>query len=99
MSLGAIAPSTTIPDAVPAAESAPKKAAKKKARWGRRALWAAGGTVVGVLGLWGAIHEIPGFGPWLADTGRSVLGQAAVAWIEDTAYGIADDINRLRYKD
>jgi hypothetical protein len=101
MSFGASAPSTTIPDAVPTDETTPKKAApaKKKARWGRRLLWAAGGTVVGVLGLWVAIHEIPGFGPWLADTGRSIFGQAAVAWAEDTAYGIADDINQLRFKD
>jgi len=79
--------------------SAPDKPApiKKKARWGRRLLWLAGGTVVGVAGLWTAIHEIPGFGPALADGARSLLGPAAVAWAEDFAYGVADDINQARY--
>lgn len=101
MSLGTTIPSTTIPADVPTDKPAPKPPApaKKKSRWGRRLLWVAGGTTVGVAALWTAIHEVPGFGPWIADTGRSILGQAAVAWIEDTAYGIADDINQLRYKD
>ncbi|MEZ4309459.1 MAG: phosphodiester glycosidase family protein [Polyangiaceae bacterium] len=46
-----------------------------------------------------AIHEIPGFGPAVADGARAVLGPAFVAWAEDTAYGIADEINQLRHKD
>lgn len=101
MSLGTTASSTTIPADVPTDKPAPKSPApaKKKGRWGRRLLWGAGVTAVGVAALWTAIHEVPGFGPWIADTGRAVLGQAAVAWIEDTAYGVADDINQLRYKD
>jgi hypothetical protein len=101
MSLGTTIPSTTIPADVPSDKTAPAKGApsKKKARWGRRLLWAAGGTTVGVLGLWAAIHEVPGFGPWLADTGRSIFGPAFVAKIEDFAYGVADDINQVRYKD
>ena len=102
MSLGTTtAPSTTIAAAVPTDKPAPKETApaKKKSRWGRRLLWGAGGSIVGLGALWVAIHEVPGFGPWIADTGRAVLGQAAVAWIEDTAYGIADDINQLRFKD
>lgn len=101
MSLGTSVPSTTIPAAVPNDPPAPAKAApaKKRARWGRRLAWAAGGTVAGVLGLWIAIHEIPGFGPAVADGARSVLGPGAVAWAEDFAYGIADDINQVRYQD
>ena len=101
MSLGTTAPSTTIPVDVPTDKPAPKNPApaKKRGRWGRRLLWGAGSTTVSVAALWTAIHEVPGFGPWIADTGRSILGQGAVAWIEDTAYGVADDINQLRYKD
>lgn len=102
MSLGSSLSSTSIPATVPSVRPAPeqKKApAKKKARWGRRLLWAAGGSVAGILGLWVAIHEVPGFGPALADGARSLLGPGFVAWAEDTAYGIADDINQLRHKD
>lgn len=111
MSLGASVPSTSIAATVTGLRPAPdekapdnkasdKKApAKKRARWGRRALWATGGGVAGVLALWVAIHEIPGFGPALADGARSVLGPGFVAWAEDFAYGIADDINQLRHKD
>lgn len=100
MSLGSSLSSTSIAATVPSDRPAPEKQApaKKKARWGRRLLWAAGGTVVGVGALWIAIHEIPGVGPALADGARSVLGPAAVAWAEDFAYGIADDINQLRHE-
>lgn len=106
MSFGTSASSTSIAATVPSDRPAPAQAApenkapaKKKARWGRRLLWATGGTVAGVLGLWVAIHEIPGFGPAVADGARSVLGPGFVAWAEDFAYGIADDINQLRHKD
>ncbi|MBK8256068.1 MAG: phosphodiester glycosidase family protein [Polyangiaceae bacterium] len=101
MSLGSAAPSTSIPAAVPNAESTPEKKAspKKKARWGRRLAWAAGGTVVGVAALWVAIHEIPGFGPAVADGARSLFGPGFVAWAEDFSYGIADELNQLRHKD
>jgi hypothetical protein len=50
-------------------------------------------------GLWIAIHEVPGFGPALADGVRAVLGPRSVAWAEDAAYGIQDRIDRWRYKD
>lgn len=101
MSFGSSISSTSIANAVPADRPAPetKAPAKKKARWGRRLLWAGGGAVAGVLTLWVAIHEVPGFGPALADGARSVFGPGAVAWAEDFAYGIADDINQIRHKD
>ena len=50
-------------------------------------------TSVALGGLWVAIHEIPGFGPALADGVRSVLGPTAVAVAEDVAYGVADFVN------
>lgn len=73
--------------------------ATKRARWGRRALIALAGSVVGTLGLWIAIHEIPGFGPALAEGVRSVVGPGPVAWAEDVAYGVEDRVNLWRYKD
>lgn len=101
MSLGTSASSTSIPVTVPDDRpAAPTPApAKKRARWGRRLLWAAGGTVAGVAGLWVAIHEIPGFGAAVADGARSLFGPGFVAWAEDTAYGVADELNQLRHGD
>jgi hypothetical protein len=62
-------------------------------RWSRRLLGAALLLTVLLFGLWVAIHHIPGFGPWLADTARSVAGPKAVAWVEDKAYGMEDWVN------
>jgi hypothetical protein len=72
---------------------------KKNSRWRRRALIGAGVVAVGVPGLWLAIHEIPGFGPLLADGARAVFGPRAVAWAEDVSYDVQDRINQWRYKD
>jgi len=47
-----------------------------------------------LVGLWAAIQRVPGFGSWLADTGRSVVGPRPVAWVEDWAYGVEDWVNR-----
>lgn len=44
--------------------------------------------------MWLAVHRIPGFGPWVADTLRSLFGNEFVAWLEDTAYGVEDWVNR-----
>jgi hypothetical protein len=52
-----------------------------------------------VLLLWIGIHVFPSLGPWLADTARAVLGPGVVAKLEDFAYGVEDDVNRVRYKD
>lgn len=80
-------------------EAKPAPAKDKKRRWPRRLAIGLAVTFVGIGGVWFGIHNIPGFGPALADGVRAVLGPGVVAWIEDTAYGIADDINVWRHKD
>ena len=67
---------------------------------GRRRLAVSAGVLVAVAGgMWGAIHVFPGFGPMMADGARSVLGPGAVAWAEDTVYGIEDRVKRIVYRD
>lgn len=66
---------------------------RTKARWKRRLLVAGAATVALGAGGWVAIHEIPGFGPWVAEGVRSVVGPEPVAWAEDVVYGIADWVN------
>lgn len=83
-------------------EEAPKpktETLKKPRRWRRRLAITAGVMAVGTGATWYAIHNVPGFGPALADGVRAVLGPSVVAWIEDTAYGIADRINVWRHGD
>ena len=53
--------------------------------------------VVGVVGLWIAVHRVQWLGPAIADGIRSVLGPGAVAWMEDTAYGVQDELNLLQH--
>lgn len=58
--------------------------------------WAALLGAPGLLaGLWVAVHQVPGFGPLLADSLRAVVGQKVVARLEDVAYGIEDRFNQL----
>lgn len=71
---------------------------QKASRWKRRALIGAGVVGVSVPALWYAIHEVPGFGPAVADGVRAVLGPGVVAWAEDTAYDLQDRFDRWRYK-
>lgn len=71
----------------------------KRSRWKRRAGIGLAITAVATGGIWYGIHNIPGFGPALADGARAVLGPSFVAWLEDTAYGIADRVNVWRYGD
>ncbi len=72
----------------------------KKRSWPRRVLLGAGVLlVVGVPATWVAIHEVPGFGPALADGTRALLGPKAVAWAEDVAYDLQDRYDTWRYKD
>lgn len=101
MSLGSSAPSTSIAVTVPEERPAQPIPApeKKRARWGRRLLWGFGGSLAGIAALWVAIHEIPGFGPAVADGARALLGPGFVAWAEDVAYGIADELNQVRHGD
>lgn len=73
-------------------EGGPRK--KKRGKWRRRLLIALGLFVVSIPLLWIAIHRIPGFGPFMADTGRAILGNDAIAWLEEVAYGAQDRINR-----
>lgn len=72
----------------------PDPKAKKKWGWGKRI---GCGIVIAVplmgLGLWGAIHTFPGVGPWLANAGRAIFGNAFIAKLEDWAYGLQDDFN------
>jgi hypothetical protein len=49
--------------------------------------------LVGVA-MWLAVHHIPGFGPLVADSLRWAFGNEFVAWLEDTAYGAEDWMNR-----
>jgi hypothetical protein len=74
-------------------EAVPKPPARKKSRWRRRLTIA--GVSVAVLGgaTWIALHELPWFGPMMADAARSVLGPRAVAWMEDVVYGAEDRIH------
>jgi hypothetical protein len=75
--------------AEPAARPAPKRG-----RWKRRLLVTLAACPVLVLALWIAIHHVPGLGGMLADTARAILGNEAVARIEDFAYDVEDWILR-----
>ena len=81
------------------AEEAKPLVAKKKRRWPRRLAIGLAVVTVGIGGVWYGIHNIPGFGPALADGVRAVLGPSVVAWIEDTAYSVEDRINVWRHQD
>lgn len=70
-----------------------KEAPKKPRRWKRNLLIAGAAAVALGGGTWIAIHEIPGFGPWLAEGVRSIVGPGPVAWAEDVAYGVVDWFN------
>src|SRR5688572_21123851 len=48
-----------------------------------------------VLGGWLAVHRIPGFGPWVADTLRAVIGVDGVARLEELVYGVEDRFNSV----
>jgi hypothetical protein len=62
----------------------------------RRALIALAITLpIASGGLWYGVNHVPGFGPWLADALRAVLGTEAVSRLEDWAYGAEDRWNRF----
>ena len=73
--------------------------AKPKGRWRRRLLIVAGVIPVAMLALWIAIHKVEWLGPWLADLGRSIVGNDAIAKLEDFAYGVEDEVNRATKAD
>ena len=71
----------------------------RSSRVAHASLWsrlvaAALGAPVGILILWVMVHEVPGLGPLVADTLRSVVGVDAVAKLEDIAYGVQDRLFR-----
>jgi phosphodiester glycosidase len=78
------------------APSRPKRFPRLR-RWGRRLgitfaiFWVLG------ISLWVGVNRIPWLGPAIAEGLRSVLGPAAVAWLEDVAYGLEDRVNVWRH--
>ena len=65
----------------------------KTGRWKRRLLGTGIVTAALTAGTWIAIHEIPWFGPFLAEGTRSIVGPGPVAWAEDLVYGAEDKVN------
>jgi len=78
----------------PQATAASQPEPGKGRRWTRVLLYLVLGFPVFILAMWVAVHHIPGFGPLVANTLRAILGPGAVAWMEDTAYGVEDWFNR-----
>jgi hypothetical protein len=79
---------------------APTTSKPRRRRWLRRLLLGVGvGTPVLALALWIAIHRVEWLGPWLADTGRSIVGNDAIAKLEDWAYGVQDEYNQVTRAD
>jgi len=54
-------------------------------------------AALSVAALWVAVHRVQWLGPMIADGLRAVFGPAAVAWLQDVAYGIQDHVNLWRY--
>ena len=48
--------------------------------------------------LWFAIHRVAWLGPWLADTGRRIVGTDAISRLEESAYDLDDRWNRWRHR-
>jgi hypothetical protein len=75
------------------------RASSARVRASRR--WLVAASVVAVLGvlavwtLWIAIHRVRWLGPWLADTGRVLIGSRAVSRLENLAYDADDLWNRF----
>ena len=66
----------------------------KRSKWKRRlGIVALAMPILGIA-MWLAVHHIPGFGSMVADGLRAVFGNKFVAWLEDTAYGVEDWVNR-----
>ena len=90
-------PGEGAPDAANApskfASEPPKKPKKRRKWWKKVLLGLAIAFPVGALVLWIAINKIEWLGPWLADAGRSVVGNDAIAKLEDWTYGAQDDFN------
>jgi hypothetical protein len=77
-----------------AEQAEPRAAPRKRRRWPKRLAVALGAFVLLLALVWTGVHRIPGFGAALVDAARAVLGARAVAWLEDTAYGVEDRLKR-----
>jgi hypothetical protein len=71
----------------------PSAKERKPSRLKRRLLGAGIVTTALAAGAWVAIHEIPWFGPWVAEAARGVVGPGPIAWLEDVVYGAEDKVN------
>lgn len=72
---------------------------RRNRRRRRRYLLAVPGSlVIALVALWAAVHRLPWLGPWLADAGRKVFGDRAVAALEDWTYGVDDAWNRFWHR-
>ena len=87
-------PAATVNEIERAEEERADEEPPRRSTWRRRLGIAALSVPVLMLAGWLAVHNIPGFGPLVADTLRAVFGKELVAWLEDTAYGIEDWILR-----
>jgi hypothetical protein len=65
----------------------------RKRRWKKGLLIAGATTFALSAGFVLALHELPWFGPAVADGVRSVVGPGPVAWAEDVVYGVEDWFN------
>lgn len=79
--------------------SAAPETARKSPPWTRRLLAASAMTIGLGAGLFVAAHEVPGFGPWAADTLRSAIGVEGVARLEDAAYAMKDAVHQVTRHD
>ncbi len=64
-------------------------------RWAKRLGIGALVVLLAVPAFWLAIHRIPGFGPWLADAGRVVLGVDNIARLQAFVYAIEDRVLKV----
>jgi hypothetical protein len=83
----------------PAPAPAPSLVAPGKSRLRRAGLALLVAAPVAVVALWVAIHRVEWLGPWLADRGRAIVGNDAIAKLEDWAYGVQDEVNQATRKD
>ena len=74
------------------------KLARKKPRLGRLLLGLAGSGLLVVSIVWYAVHHFDWAGPLVANSLRSLVGDNAVAKLEDFVYGLEDSLNRLTKK-
>jgi hypothetical protein len=86
-----------VPKPLPPLHDGSATKRRPRLRWPERALRGVAVAAIAIEAVWYGIHEVPGFGPALADGVRAVLGPIPVAWAEDVAYGLADQLNVVRY--